>query len=360
MRQTSHLIVLVLLSLLSALSVASQQPGSFDPTFGSNGVVITPVQVSDTGLGVVVQPDGRIVAVGTSNNGNSEDSDFTIIRYNSDGSLDATFGTGGIVITDVSRDGREDIARAVALQADGKIVVCGPVGPGFAGAATDFGVVRYTSNGTLDTTFGTGGIVVVAIGPEYEQAVAIAIQPDQKIIAAGEADSGNENSRDYALIRLNTNGSLDTSFGGDGIVTTDFRHTYNAIRGVAVQADGKIVGAGHTSIVAPNFVFSAVRYNSDGSLDTSFGDGGEAVALGTRFGTAMALQPDGRVLVTGSRADSSDRVMVRFDTSGILDNTFGMGGIAQAATVISAETVQCWSSRTERYFPLGGDRIRQV
>ncbi|MDQ3748670.1 MAG: FG-GAP-like repeat-containing protein [Acidobacteriota bacterium] len=272
-------ITIIGLVLLATPTRIKAAPGDLDPTFGNGGKVITPI----AGFGandVAVQPDGKIVVVGTRNSATSGDSfDFSVVRYNTDGSLDNSFGTGGIVITDFGDT--NDQAIAVALQPDGKIVVGGTSGSWTGNNA--FTLARYNTNGTLDVSFGTGGKVVTDFGGNRGAAGAIAIQPNGKIVAAGYSGnfvSGVGTTSDLAVARYNTDGTLDPSFGTGGKVITDLGGNSDFAEEVIIQSDGKIIAAG----VGGNFPpaadtrrFSLVRYNADGSLDTSFGTGGKVI-----------------------------------------------------------------------------------
>ena len=207
--------------------------------FGSGGKVTTPIGAgNDQAWGLTLQGDGKIVVVGSSNNGFN---DFAVVRYNANGSLDGTFGGGdGIVVT--SLGARHDIGYSVALQGDGKILVSG-VG---YGTDEDFALVRYNADGSLDTSFGGGeGIVTTPIGPLYDNGWSVALQGDGKIVVAGSAHDGGQ--YDFAVVRYDADGTLDTGFGGgDGIVTTNLVASDQGYS-VVLQPDGQIVVAGYGS-----------------------------------------------------------------------------------------------------------------
>ena len=394
--------ILILIAILLVSTNARAEGGALDPTFGTNGVVVTDLGgSSDTGLNIVLQTDGKIIMAGSGN---------TIVRYNPDGTLDTTFGTGGKLTSVVS--------GSVALRTDGKLIVGGSTSSGPA-------LARYTSNGTLDTTFGTNGSVIVwpnnnsnfqnrlgdfviqpdgkivavgseeAIGgnhvyclvarftengvpdgdyrnffdesnfPDSERnfCEAVALQSDGKIILSGDAEpnfaggaiilgrllagpgaqfdptfgtnghgtvvtpidsfahgrgalaiqadgkivlAGTTNNN-LALARYNSNGTLDTTLGGSGIVTSDFGQS-EAGNDVAIQRDGKILVVGKS---VSNFLL--VRYNSNGTLDTTFGDAGKVISNfggGSASGIGIAVQPDGRILATGAK--DGDAVLARY------------------------------------------------
>jgi len=262
--------------------------GSLDPTFDGDGKVVTDIGGTEKINAMLIQPDGRIVVAGTSDNWGEDN--YALARYNSDGSLDTTFDGDGKVVTSI---GSIDIAYAIAIQLDGKIVVAGL---SLTGSNWDFSLARYNSNGSLDPTFDGDGKVVTDLGG-VDVALDMAIQPDGRIVAAGESDNPGE--QDYALARYNSDGSEDDSFGFRGIVETDIRDEDYG-NAIALQADGKIVVAG-LSITGGRWDFSLVRYNSDGALDLTFdGDGNVVTDLGGRDDAyAMVIQADGRIVVAG-------------------------------------------------------------
>jgi uncharacterized delta-60 repeat protein len=275
--------------------------GTVDTSFGINGQVVTDFGRVTLGLGAALQSDGKIVVVGAVGVDNAID--FAIARYNSDGSLDATFGVGGKVVTDFQN--HFDVARAVALQNDGKILVAGVSTnysvPPFTGE--DFGVARYNTDGTLDVTFGMGGKVTTDFGSVGDEAFAIRIQPDQKIILGGAGDPSPFNHTDFALARYNPNGSLDQSFGSGGKVTSDFASPFNRAGAIVLQQNGKIVAIGFTTGGAPTGAFGLIRYGADGAVDTSFGVNGRITTTfpigGFPHATAGTIQPDGRIIAVG-------------------------------------------------------------
>ena len=215
----------------------------------------------------------------------------------SDGDLDTSFGTGGIVTTDIgSRDG---LVESVVLQSDGKIVAAGY---SHNGANYDFAVVRYNTDGSLDTTFGSGGKVSTDVGEDTETVASVALQSDGKIVAAGY--SYNDSKNVFAVVRYNTDGSSDRTFGTGGIVVTPIGSGDSVPESVVVQSDGKIVVAGYSNN-GSNEDFAIVRYNTDGSLDSTFGTEGTegivvaAIGSGDDYATSMVLQSDGKIVVAG-------------------------------------------------------------
>jgi uncharacterized delta-60 repeat protein len=309
-------LLLCLLVALGGPAVALAAPGELDASFGTGGTVITSFGGADVASAVAIQPDGKLVVAGRTNiAGNTV---FALARYNANGGLDPAFGTGGLVTTDF---GSTDQAFAVALQPDGKIVTAGRRG-------SDVIVARYNANGTPDALFGptnTPGRVVTNFGAT-EQALALVLQPDGKIVVAGRtnkpAPSGNF---DFALARYEAAGTLDLTFGTLGLVTTDFGGSVDRAFAMALQPDGKLVVVGDSDAN-----FALARYNPDGSLDAGFGSGGKVI---TSFGgidqaSAVSLQPDGKIVVAGQTDTgiSIDFALARYNPDGSLDGAFGSGG----------------------------------
>jgi uncharacterized delta-60 repeat protein len=289
------------------------------------------------------QPDGKIVVAGVANG-----TFFGLVRYNSNGALDTTFGTGGKVTTRFFNSGGSDgqICTALAIQPDGKIITVGAVAANrFAVNQWDFGLARYNADGSLDTTFGAGGKVIIDVqGTGREDiALALALQPDGKILAVGSTGNSPPAARyNFALVRYNSNGALDTTFGAGGKVFTDFNNDDDLASSLVIQPDGKIVVGGWTytrSTAFSSYDFALARYDSNGNLDNTFGSGGKVVSdFGSASGdprddviTGMALQPDGKILAAGvgepnRNTTSSDFVIARYNSNGTLDTAFGTSG----------------------------------
>ena len=279
--------------------------GSLDTSFDGDGKVTTDfLSGDDAANSVAIQSDGKIVAAGYSVDGSIYV--FAFVRYNADGSLDTSFDDDGKVTTAVLPGA---IARSVAVQADGKIVAAGSV-------SGDFALVRYNPDGSLDTSFDGDGTVTTAVLDGEDYARSVAIQADGKIVAAGSSWNGPGHGDDFALVRYNPDGSLDTSFDGDGKVTTPVGTLDDEANSVAVQPDGKIVVAGYgwngTTVDFPligNFDFALARYNADGSLDTSFNGDGRVttgVLSSDDYAFSVALQADGKIVAAGHSWNGSD------------------------------------------------------
>jgi uncharacterized delta-60 repeat protein len=236
------------------------------------------------------------------------------------GNLDPSFGPGGIVTTDFYRS--TDRANALVIQADGKLVAAGSTSRSYEpGAPSGFGLTRYMPNGNLDMTFGAGGKVTTVFSGGVIN--ALVVQADGKLVAAGRTSTVN-GSGDFALARYNPDGTLDTTFGVGGTVTTDFAGGHDdRANALVVQADGKLVAAGSTYDFSSMTTNGALaRYNSDGTLDPTFGTGGQVIGGDVAI-AALVVQADGKLVTAGG---SGDFVLVRYDSDGTLDITFGAGG----------------------------------
>lgn len=324
--------------------------GTLDNTFNATGT--TPgISFSYYSHGIqaevrdmVVQPDGKLVVAGYSAKDlySSYTYVFGVARFNRDGTLDASFGQDGVVVVDF---GNSAGASSVALQPDGKIVVGGSVGyyPDQGPWEADFALVRLTGEGVLDPTFdGDGKAVIDFYSNDYLS--DIAVQPDGKIIGAGASfdeynPGGGYNSSDFAVVRFTPDGKADRRFGNGGLVTTDFFGDYDHVGSVALQPDGRILVSGLVyrpdPVIPDTYLsdFAVVRYNSNGMLDTRFGTGGKALAnMGSAQGLGyLALQVDGKIVVGGALQDpvnsTADFALVRFTPAGLPDAGFGGDGV---------------------------------
>jgi uncharacterized delta-60 repeat protein len=329
----------IVLTWFISPQVAQAAAGDLDPTFGTVGMVTTDISRStDIANAVAVQADGKLVVVGqTYKNNDFSGEDFVVTRYNTDGTLDTTFGRGGKVRTDFP--GLAAVPSSVVIQSDGKIVVAGGAFPLFTFLG-NFELVRYNPNGSLDRSFGNGGIVTTTF-PEGSYAFDVALQPDGKIIAAGtvfvDFNPGDISDTDFALARYNSDGNLDTTFGDGGTLMTDFFGNEDDAFSVLIQPDGKIVAVGSANNPASYYDFAAVRYLSNGTIDTTFGVAGK---VSTDFGDqnfdrarSAALQSDGRIVAAGFAISQNGGVqnfaVARYTSNGILDTTFSGDGKTQ-------------------------------
>lgn len=355
--------------------------GTLDRSFGDNGVVFTGFEGYDYATCIAVQEDGKIVTAGV------REGSFALIRLNANGTPDYSFGTDGQVMIDsllltegylpevitvqsdgglllslndsgggdfvllrVDADGHFDesfghgdgivmtglpdtdvIVNTMTEQSDEKIILAGLSGDFSGGADSDFVLARYFADGSLDRSFDGDGFLTTDLGSS-EEVNSVVVQMDGKILAAGnrfDAATGS-GSTDFALVRYNADGSLDTSFGGgDGIVLTNISGL-DVAHEVIVQSDGKIIVAGNTELVgyASGGDIAVVRYNADGSLDTSFGggDGIEITDLGGDEDVAgVTVQSDGKIVVSGTTyfSGGSDIFMVRYNSDGTIDESYG-------------------------------------
>jgi uncharacterized delta-60 repeat protein len=317
-----RLVVLFGIGALLFPTLLAAARGVLDPTFGSGGKVTTDFGGNESAWGLAVQPDGKAVVAGSlSDSRPGPPDDFALARYSANGGLDPTFDGDGKVTTDFG--GRSDRAGDVAIQPDGKIVAAGS---GFPAAVRplDFALARYNRDGTLDGTFGDGGKVLTTFEPNsIESANAVVIQPDGKIVAAGAMRSVGAPRADLAVARYLPNGSLDPSFDGDGLVVTPISPGDDTAFDLVVQPDGRLVAAGWSS--PGGFDIAMARYNPDGSLDSTFDGDGVAVVTTFRpastYASHVVLQRDGKILTGGTG-------LARFNPDGSVDASFGAGGRA--------------------------------
>jgi uncharacterized delta-60 repeat protein len=306
------------------VAVAQLNPkGTADSSFGVNGHTAADFGGDDGASAVALQPDGKIVVAGSTLKGPAN-FDFAVARINSKGLFDSSFGVGGEVTVDF---GGFDMASAVALRPDGKIIVAGRKSNGTNGT-DDFAVAQFNPDGAVDGSFGVGGKSAADFGGE-DSAAAVALQPDGKIVVAGSTKKGPA-SYDFAVARIKPNGYFDNSFGTGGKVTVDFGGD-DLAHAVALRPDGKIVVAGYTTKGTNGRDFAVVRINRDGTIDSSFGAGGKTAADfgGDEIGYAVALQADGKIVVAGDTTKGTnfdDFAVARINPNGLYDRSFGAGG----------------------------------
>jgi uncharacterized delta-60 repeat protein len=316
------ILALVVMLWGPATGVGYAAPGDLDPTFGNGGIVTTSISVRNVARALVIQPDGKLVAAGITDTGSTEA--FALVRYLSDGGLDPSFGSSGIVTTAISSgiSGGVIRAHALVLQLDGKLVAAGESGE-------DYALVRYLPDGSLDLSFDNDGIVITSIGTgSRDIASALVLQPDGRLVAAGNTDTSSTTD-DFALVRYLPDGTLDSSFGSGGIVTTTIGDEGDWVSALVLQPDGKLVAAGYNFELSTNY-FTLARYLPDGSLDNSFGNDGiviNSIGPDSDLLFALVLQPDGKLVAAGSSLDFStfDFALVRYNSDGSLDPTFGNG-----------------------------------
>jgi uncharacterized delta-60 repeat protein len=315
--------LMVMLMLLSWARLGLGAPGDLDLMFGAGGIVTTDSGGSDFAEALLLQPDGTLV-VGGSSTTNNEVNRILLARYLPDGRLDATFGLAGKIATPFQRF---TSSGALLLQSDGKLVVAGFTADGVHPG--DVLLARYQPDGTLDGTFGTGGFVTTDFGGAGgDSAAALLLQPDGKLVMGGTSSPAPGLSL-AILARYLPDGQLDATFGTGGKVAAT-PSLSNGFAALLLQSDGKLVAAGSTGAnrVSPPHLLLA-RFHSDGHLDPTFGTGGQVRTDFAGFAAGLLRQADGQLVMAGISFDSGngDFVLARYDGDGHLDATFGTGGV---------------------------------
>lgn len=317
---------LLLSALLSTPRASAQQAGDLDSTFSADGIAITNINPgNDFGLAMAVQPDGRIVVAGMTT---APPEHIALVRYLPDGDIDGSFGTDGVVITPVGV--LNSRAASIAIQPDGRILIGGEatVDP-LAGSV--FMLARYHADGTLDNSFGIGGILTDDIGSGAEREMRLALQADGMIVVAGQA------LLDIAVVRYTTNGSRDSTFATDGLRVMDIDGGPDGAPVVALQQDGNIVAACYSLAATGTDADHALfRCTPNGDLDPAFGTGGIAVHAVTAYDDmpeAIAIQPDGRIVVAGVNIGSGFQraMLARYLADGSVDASFAQSGATLAS-----------------------------
>lgn len=314
--------------------VRLQSDGSPDNSFGTNGQV-----TSDFGFeinfirDIVLQPDGKIIAIVRSNMNFSDNAELIIVRYNTDGTIDETFGQNGYVVADTGS--ATETGLAVAQQTDGKIIIA-------ARLASPYGFIltRYHATGEIDATFGTNGLQFFSFATSGTTVSSMILQTDGKILVGGSLTSSGITFYAFAVARFNPDGTKDSGFGTDGVVITQVSQENNLIRDMALQPDGKILATGSADGEIP-----LIRYNSDGTLDESFGTGGIVLLSFPGFtadGASVLVQPDGKIVTAGTVSNTSgtskDFTVLRYLPSGEPDLDFGVDGKVTTITSQSKES----------------------
>jgi len=346
----TFLATIIVMLTIAVVSQAQTTAGNLDPTFGTGGIVRTDFAGNiDQANAVAVQPNGQIVAAGSSFSNSKTVEDFIVARYNANGSLDKRFGKNGKITTDFFRN--VDSISAIAIQPDGMIVVAGFAQlPGNGSNPRVFALARYRSDGSPDSSFGNGGSLTTSFGGNFAAASALMLQPDGKIVVAGTVDFNPDvpgSGLDFALARYNASGTLDSSFGKGGKVVFDFFGSFDQANTAVLQPDGKIIVAGSASYDSVNqdIGFALARFNTDGSTDFGFGTGGKQIT--DFFGAGakangVVLQADGKFVVAGTASDSATRpnatdiALARYNSDGSLDAGFGIGGETAIPFPVSA------------------------
>jgi len=311
------------------IALARYNPdGSLDMTFGHGGKVTTSISRLSSASALVRQPDGRLIVAGTSGS-NDANGKVALVRYNGDGSLDTSFGHAGKVTTAIGGGiTLNAISAFLVRQPDGKLVA---VSMGYRGAYSYFALVRYHSDGSLDTTFGHDGKVTTRINQLDYNPSALVLQPDGKLVAAAGTTSA-QGRGGFVLVRYKPNGSLDRSFGRGGKVTATGTTDNDIYEGLVLLPHGELVAAGAGSYSA----LTLAAYNKNGKPDPSFGRHGKMTTVLSPAGSisydgALITTPDGGLLAAGAadlgpNGQTSGSFIVRYNRNGPLDTSFGRRG----------------------------------
>ncbi len=318
-------------SFLIFSSFSFSQNVVFDNTFSGNGIFTKDFLTgSDIAYSLAIAPDGKIIAAGTVQD-NQGAFDFAVVRLNDDGSLDNSFSSDGYTTTDIAGSGATDYGLSVIIQPDKKILVGGWT---FKPGGDDFAMARYKEDGLLDEDFGNGGIVITNIGTT-DVANCIKLQQDRKIVLSGYSYGGD--TYDFAVARYDTLGHLDPDFGNGGKVTTDIAGDRDYGLGMAIDKNDKIIVAGEAKTTVGNQL-ALVRYNTDGTLDTGFDGDGKTTTLINGYSlngssASVVLQNDGKIVIACTYYDGSFSKIgvVRLNDDGSLDDSWGTNGIVQTS-----------------------------
>lgn len=322
--------------LLFSVTIGHTQVGVYDGNFGTAGKIFQIFPDADViPKAVVAQTDGKIVVAGSG--GDFFEGVLKFVRYNSNGSLDGTFGTGGIASLTIASD--QDALQSLCIQADGKLIAGGithTLDQVTQQPDEDFYIFRLKANGSYDSTFGNNGIVVTDLFSHSDDVIhKVIIKPDGKILAGGYLMDPNNGDNYYGLVQYKTDGSLDSTFGINGITVVAVPQQEEGKGSLSLLPNGKIIAA--TTVVNPVsffYEFGLLRFNANGSIDTNFGNGG-VLNLGLSIFHSilhdMAVQPDGKIVMTGETEGGNTTVVavVRVDSTGAYDTGFGDNGVVR-------------------------------
>ncbi len=324
MARSPRLVLVVALAtaaLLGITSAASASPGALDASFDGDGIAMTPIGTVDQAFAMAIDGSGRIVVAGFAFTTPTK-KDFAVVRYNTDGTLDTTFSVDGRAMLGFGA-GTDDEAFDVAIDSSGRIVV---VGSSTNGSQTDFAIARLLADGSPDSSFDADGLVTTDFAGGADVANGVAITPGDGIVAAGSAFTGV--ASDFALARYDSTGVLDPAFDTDGKVTTDFAGAADAAAAIEVDAQGKLVVGGSAYNGTNKDEFAIARYDTSGALDPSFDADGMVVTTGNDQGRDLAIDDIGRIVLAGSAFTGTtlDFSVMRFNPDGSRDATFGKRG----------------------------------
>jgi uncharacterized delta-60 repeat protein len=314
-------VALATVMLLGLTSAASASPGALDASFDGDGIAMTPIGTVDQAFAMAIDGSGRMVLAGFAFTTPTK-KDFALARYNADGTLDTTFSVDGRVMLGFG-SGTDDEAFDVVVDSAGRIVVAGA---STNGSGTDFAIARLLADGSPDTSFDGDGLVTTDFAGGSDVANGVAITLGDGIVAAGSAFTGV--GSDFALARYGSTGVLDSAFDGDGKVTTDFVGADDAAAAVQIDAQGKYVVGGSAYNGTNKDEFAIARYDAAGALDPSFDADGKVVTTGNDQGRDLAIDAGGRIILAGSAFTGTtlDFSIMRFNTDGSRDATFGKRG----------------------------------
>ena len=314
-----------ILLLFTAVIYIYAQPGTLDKSFGVGGKVLDTSIWADC-QAMAVQPDGKILTGGyTDDSDDSNDGGFYIARYNKDGTIDESFGKEGKFIIRKIDGGYPVAAKSIAVQPDGKIIACGPIIP--QNYYSHVGILRLNADGTIDSSFGINGFVIFKLSKWSDLIGGMVLQPDGKIVVAGNSQSNFSQPGPDFVLRYLPDGTPDDRFGEKGIVLTYYTDANVYLGAVTLQEDGKILTGGIYATSKDRY--QVVRYDSDGSLDKSFGEEGFARLLPQLYDdasmsiSAITVQPDDKILLGGSGGQGYRVALARFNADGSVDEGFG-------------------------------------
>ncbi len=364
LRRTSAAFALSMLSgalclamlLFGGMQTNAQTAGTLDTTFGTGGKVVLPINANNNSeeiTDLALQPDGKIIAGGYVNGNTATpptSQDFGVKRFNPNGTLDASFGNAGSVSLDFDLGSLDNIT-AIALQPDGKILAAGFT---YRNDVTSFAIARFNADGALDTTFGTNGKLKISVGNGFDlnaifnSSISLALQPNGKFVVAGANTSTSIPYKDLLVLRFNADGTTDTSFGnGGGVSTRVFPTQSNSfayMKRIALQPDGKIVLVGKAEYNPGgenHFGGLFVRYNADGSLDNSFGINGilfydSRVSRQLDYVTDVRIEPDGKIIAAGGGYILGGRsILLRLNANSTFDMSFGTNGFVTTSQFLA-------------------------
>jgi uncharacterized delta-60 repeat protein len=313
--------------------VRYNNPGNLDATFGTVGKLFLPWSsgTNPADNDIEFQGADKIVYGGRYHNGT--DRDFVLTRFFQDGSTDSSFGTNGVFIKAIRN--LDDDCNEIEFQSDGKIIAAGETyyTSGAGVISQDIALMRIDLQGAIDSSFGTNGIVTAHIGLYRSTLNSMVIQDDDKILVAGEYFDTLNGFSDIYLARFGPDGAIDSNFGINGMIKTILNPYYDHASSIALQNNGKIVITGWSQTDLSNSDIIMIRYNEDGTLDNNFGTNGILRDSMANSGEDLIIRPDGRIIAVGTGFDistwTSQLTVLCYDSTGAIDPSFGTNGMIQ-------------------------------